>query len=352
MKLQGQIAAGILALVVGLSPVVAPPVSAATPADATVVPAPTWGEPPFEGTVQLKAGESALLTPASNRINGAISISNAPADWNVTVTDANEILIAVPAEAYSGRQIVTYLNGDQPRNIVVDIDAPVLPPFKFKAEAAPGEKVTVDGYEPNPNVKVDLVPGQDLNGWKVEFTAGERIVGQENPEQFPGKEGKGLGGLTGDEFGTVLVTVPVTARPGDFKTIELLVTHLDGKTQTVTIEISVTGTSPLWWLMLIPVGSLAIWGIGNMIGSLVPGSSIPGMTEWTIPRESGKPETPNTPETPGKPDKPGESETPETADAPDSPEPGTPSSPDAPRQEITSVPSGATKLEAGVAWYV
>lgn len=121
-------------------------------------------------------------------------------------------------------------------------------------------------------------------------------------------------------------------------------------------QVYVEKVTPLWWLMLIPVGGLAIWGISTLINQQIPGSSVPGMPgQPGTPGEPEKPETPKTPdapETPGTPDKPGESETPETPDASDAPEPGTPSAPDAPREEITSVPSGATKLDAGVRAYI
>lgn len=109
-----------------------------------------------------------------------------------------------------------------------------------------------------------------------------------------------------------------------------LIWHLDIVDRQVTVD-----RSSLGWLALIPVGGLAIWGLSTIIGK-IPGSSFPGQ--------------PDNPLTPGEPDKP------DTPDQPDTPavpvEPGAPVDVDAPRETITSVPSGATLLEAGIRTYI
>lgn len=101
--------------------------------------------------------------------------------------------------------------------------------------------------------------------------------------------------------------------------------------------------SKLWWLALIPAGGLLAWGISKVIGggegSSVPGQPKPGQPEPEVPGESGTPE-----DQPVDDDSGLESETVS--------EQGAANAVDAPRQNITSVPSGATKLDAGIATYI
>ena len=178
--------------------------------------------PEYKSPATVKPGKTvnvALKTqPGDVRgkaVDATYTVKNAPEGWTAEPAEDGTLKVTAPKDAKGGDTAefaveVAYPDGSvdtlKPVVNVKDFDATVTTPGYGTEKGKRGTKVTLTQTKDLPKGSTfEITPGQDLGEWKPEID---------------------------ETSGTITVTIPETAKPGDEKTILVDVKYPDGSTDT------------------------------------------------------------------------------------------------------------------------
>ena len=395
MKLQRKIVAGIVAVALGMAPLNAPEAAAVIE---TNIAAPTDTENPYAPLIEVELNpnedQKLFLKPNPNFDPSDLTIFETSeglmtkyAIIDTVQAKTGDLWLTVPKDAKVGEHYLKMRPkdgsdkvGNWTVKLIVKEPSGNQPPAEPPVDNQPPAEPPVDNQPPadseNPKVEMEDLsarPGGRVS-WNLSIDA--RITDIKVANEAELGEWKVTEATPAPTGARISIDIPATAQPGDSKTVEFILKFENGETQNVTATAIAsdaqeivdegngssdgsssdgssaegeTGSSEdfdkkkLWWLLLIPAGGLLAWGASKVVGG-GEGSSAPG-----LPGVPGQPQ----PEAPKDEPKDAPKDEPKESDSEaEVTQEGAPVSKDAPRQNIKSVPSGATALEAGIATYI
>lgn len=153
----------------------------------------------------------------------------------VTIDEnTGEITVTIPEDANPGDKItvpveVTYPDGSKDNvDVTITVDEPEQPEAKDNEKYEP----EYDGGtgQPGDDVKIDKPTFKDGDNNEVEVPSGTTFTPGENAPE----------GVTVNEDGSIDVTIPEDATPGDKITVPVVVTYPDGTKDNVEVTVTVT----------------------------------------------------------------------------------------------------------------
>ncbi|MGJ4167179.1 YPDG domain-containing protein, partial [Corynebacterium macclintockiae] len=192
------------------------------PGTDVTVPAPTFKDKDGKDTT---APEGTKFTPGDNAPEG------------VTINETTgEITVPVPADAKPGDKItvpvvVTYPDGTKDNvDVTVTVEQPDVPEEPAKDNEKYEPEYNNGTGQPGEDVTIDVPTFKDGDNNKIDVPSGTNFTpGAGTPD-----------GVTVNPDGSIKVTIPETANPGDKITVPVVVTYPDGTQDNVEVTVTVT----------------------------------------------------------------------------------------------------------------